>query len=230
VNAHFLEDDYHVETDAHGGWRCTMMPKNLGVKHRLLFRLIHPDHLSEPLEYRRRLPIEELRGMTSVMVMEDGVPLTGRVVNSRGVPVVEARVFLGASGYPIDPASLTPEQADCLLTETDADGRYRFGHIESGERQVVFEAEGYVRQNARVLVAATSAPAEIRLTSVEEMEEAARAAGQHFERMLAVEEHAGPNDIPEEWVMNGVLIVVASIGLIWISWRWRLGRRGQRAS
>jgi hypothetical protein len=223
----FLEDEYHVETNAHGGWRCTMMPDNLSVKDHLMFRLIHHDHASEPLKYRRRLPIEELRGMTSLMVMEDGVPLTGQVVNSRRVPVAEARVFLGLPWLSIDPTSLTPEQADCLLTETDADGRYQFEHIEPGERQIMVEARGYVRQNARVVVGARSEPAEIRLTSGEEMEEAARVARLHFERMLGVEEHAGPNDIPQEWVMNGVLIVVAGIGVIWISWRWRVRRRGQ---
>ena len=224
----FLEDQYHVETDAHGGWRCSMMPDNLSAKDHLMFRLIHPDYVSEPVGYRRSLPIEELRGMTSVMIMEDGVPLTGRVVNSRGLPVKEARVFLQGPGFGLDSALLTPEQADCLQTETDADGRYRLGHMEPGERQVMVEARGYVRQNARVAVGAESQPMEIRLTSVEQMEEAARVAHLHFERVLAVEKNAGPNDPPQEWVMYGVLIGVTSVSLIWISWRWKMGRRRQR--
>jgi hypothetical protein len=221
----FLEDDYHVETDAHGGWRCTMMPDSLSVKDRLMFRLIHPDYVSEPVGYRRSLPIEKLRRMTSVMVMEDGVALTGRVVNSRGLPVMGARVRLQGPGFMINSALLTPEQADCLQTETDADGRYRFRHIEPGERQVMVEAREYVRLDARVVAGARLEPAEIRLTSVEEMEEAARVARLDSERMLEVEEEAGPNDIPQRWVMNGILIVVAGVSLILILWRWILERR-----
>ena len=64
--------------------------------------------------------------------------------------------------------------------------------------------------------------------SVERMEEAARVAHLHFERVLAVEKNAGPNDPPQEWVMYGVLIGVTSVSLIWISWRWKMGRRRQR--
>ena len=131
-----------------------MMPGNLSAKDRVNFRLIHPDYVSEPFLYQRTLPIEELCNLTSIMVMEDGVALTGRVVNSRGLPVAKARVFLPVWGYDINSASLTPEQADCLLTETDGDGRYRFGHIEPSVREVMVEAQGYVRQNARVVVEA----------------------------------------------------------------------------
>jgi hypothetical protein len=224
----FLGDEYHVKADAQGGWRCTMMPEDLGVKDDLTFRLIHPDYVSEPLSYRRGLPIEALRGMTSVMVMEDGVPLTGRVVDSRGRPVVGARVFLSVPGYMINRASLTPEQAGCLLTETDADGRYRFGHIEPGARQVMVEAAGYVGQNARVVAEARPEPAEIRLTSMDE-------GLRDLERMLAVADRRnggrGPNDLPEEWIIKGVLIVGAVVaGAYLISWRWKAGRRDRRVS
>jgi hypothetical protein len=218
------DDEYHVKTDAHGRWRWTMMPDDLSVNKRLTFRLIHPDYVSEPVGYRRRLPIEQLRAMTSVMVMEDGVALTGQVVNSRGLPVIGARVLLDVPGFLINPDSLTPELADCLQTKTNAEGRYRFGHIEPGERQVTVEAQGYVREIARVVVGARSEPADIRLTTVEEMEEAASTARLDLERKLAAEENARPNDIPQKWVMNGVLIVVAGVAVIWILRRWLVWR------
>jgi protocatechuate 3,4-dioxygenase beta subunit len=131
-----LANEYHVETDASGRWRCTMMPDDLSVKDHLMFRLIHPDYVGEPIGYSRGLPIEELRGMSSVMVMQDGVALIGRVVDSRGLPIAGARVFLEVPGYAINRASLTPEQARCVQTGTDANGRYRFGHVEPGERQL----------------------------------------------------------------------------------------------
>jgi hypothetical protein len=205
-----------------------MMPANLSAKDLLSFRLIQPEYISEPLEYRRTLPIDELRKMTSVMVMEAGIALSGRIVDSRGLPVVDARVFLPVGGYTVDPASLTPEQADCLLTETDSDGRYRFGHLEPGDREVIVEARGYVRQNARVVVGPKSAPAEIRLTSVKELEEAARVARLGFERMLAADEKAGPHDIPPEWLIIGVLIGAAVVVVArLILWLWRKARWGQ---
>jgi hypothetical protein len=221
----FLDDDYHLVTDDQGRWKYTMIPDDLSVKDRLSFRVIHPDYVSESLSYRRSLPIAELSGLTSVMVMQDGVPLTGRVVNSRRLPVVGARVFLQGPGYIIDPTLLTPEQLGCLQKETDADGRYRFGHIEPGEHKVTVEAQGYIRQDAPVVVEAKSEHAEIRLTSVEEMEEAAQVARLQFDRMLAADEIAGPNDIPQEWVLNGILVVAAGIILIWTLSRWRVRRR-----
>jgi protocatechuate 3,4-dioxygenase beta subunit len=224
----FLADEYHLKTDADGRWRCTMMPDDLIVKDRLMFRLIHPDYVSEPLGYSRRLPIEALRGMTSVMHMEDGVPLTGRVVDSRGLPIVGARVFLQVPGVEINLASLTPEQADCLQTETDADGRYRFGHIKPGERQVIIEASGHVRQGVPVVVGARPEPAEIRLTSLE-------VARRDYATLLAAQwdgsDSRSPNDIPQEWVMKVVLFVGAVVaGASLLSWLWRAGRRRQRVS
>jgi hypothetical protein len=226
----FLEDGYHVETDARGKWRCTMMPADLGGEDDLMFRLIHPDYVSEPVMFRRSLPFEPLRGMTGVMIMEDGVALAGRVVDSRGFPVAEARVCLQAPGFAVNPDSLTPEQVGYLLARTDADGRYRLAHVEPGEREVVVDAPGYLRQKARVVAGTSSEPAEIRLTSVGEMEEAARQARLDAERQLAAEEDAGLNDIPQDSVITGILIAVAGLGLIFVAWRWIAGRRVHRVS
>jgi hypothetical protein len=217
----YLEDDYSVETDAQGRWRCNMMPADLGVKDSLLFRLIHADHVSEAIGYRRSLSIERLRAMTSVIVMDDGVALAGRVVNSRGKPITKAGVFLQDPGFIVDPSSLTPEQVSCLRTETDADGRFQYGHVEPVECQITIEAEGYARQSVRVIAGERSQPTEIRLTSAEQMEDAADVARLSFERMLSAEEHA--NDIPETWIMSGVFITAATAGLILIL-RWIAGR------
>jgi hypothetical protein len=226
----FLGDEFHVETDAHGRWRCMMMPADLGENDCLMFRLIHRDYVSEPLIFRRSLPNAQLRGMTSVMILEDGVALAGRVVDSRGLSVADARVFLQVPGYFINPDSLTPEQAGCLLTRTDAAGRFRFGHLERGEREVMVEAPGYVRRNAQVVAGTSSEPAEIRLTSVGEMEEAARQARLDAERQLAAEEDGGLNDIPQDSVITGILIAVAGLGLIFVAWRWIAWRRVHRVS
>jgi protocatechuate 3,4-dioxygenase beta subunit len=217
----YLEDGSHIKTDADGRWRCTMMPADLGASDELTFRLIHPDFVSESLNYRRKLRIDELRDMTGVMVMEDGVPLTGRVVDSRGLPVAGARVVLQERGFVMDPALLTPEQAGSARAQTDADGYFRFGHVEPGEHQVTVEASGHLRRDAHAIAAARLEPAEIRLTSAEEMAAAARAARIDMEQTLEAEENAGPNDIPREWIMRGVLIVgaCAAAGLVFRSLR-----------
>jgi protocatechuate 3,4-dioxygenase beta subunit len=227
-----LDDDYHLQTDAEGRWRCTMMPADLGAKDHLMVRLIHPDYVSEPIAYRRKPPIDELRGMTGVMVMEDGVPLTGRVVDSRGLPVAGARVVLLEPSYVVDPDLLTPEQAGCMRAKTDADGRFRFGHVRPGECAFSVDGPGYVRNDARAVAGEGSDPVEIRLTSEDEMAAAARAARLGMEQALAAEENAGPNDIRPEWIIRGVLIVGACIaaGLVLTSWRRRAGRRDRSGS
>jgi hypothetical protein len=192
-----------------------MMPADLGVKDRLLFRLIHPDHVSEPIGYPRSVSIEQLRAMTSVMVMDDGFALAGRVVNSRGMPITRARVFLQDPAFMVDQSSLTPEQVSCMRTETDANGRFRFGHVKPGECQISIEAQGYVRQTARVSAGERSQPTEIRLTSTEQIEDAAEAVRLSFERVFVAEEkHAF--DIPQIWVMYGVFLSAVGAGPILI--------------
>ena len=206
------------------------MPHDLSRKDRLIFRVVHADYVSEAVGFRRSLPVKELRRMTSVMVVQDGVALTGRIVNSRGLPVAKARVILQEPGFMINPTALSTVQAACLQRDTDADGHFQFEHVETGERQIMVEAPGCVRQEARVDAGAKATHAEIGLKSVEEVEQAAQVVLGDFERKLAIEQEFGPNAIPQKWVMNGILLFAAGLSLTVILWRSISGRRSRRAS
>src|SRR5205807_394921 len=125
----YLDDDYCVETDALGRWRCTMMPAELAGVSQLAFRLTHRDHASEPApNYARRLPFEQLRAMTGVFVMQDGFPVSERVADSLGRPIAGATVILGLPGY-----SPSPE---ITRTETDSAGRFRLEHAAPGGKSL----------------------------------------------------------------------------------------------
>jgi hypothetical protein len=60
------------------------------------------------------------------------------------------------------------------------------------------------------------------------MKEVARRLGLDAKQMYMAEEGAGPNDIPEIWVVNGALVVGAGVALIWIVWRSWTAPRGRR--
>ena len=65
--------DHKIEspTDASGRWRCDDMPADI---HGLVLRLEHPDYASDGQYHQRPTPpIEQLRDMTAVMVIEPGV-------------------------------------------------------------------------------------------------------------------------------------------------------------
>jgi hypothetical protein len=63
------------------------------------------------------------------------------------------------------------------------------------------------------------------------LEEARRDFEQALAEQSGGKDGMGPNDIPQEWVMKGVLIVGASVaGASLISWLWRAGRRRLRVS
>lgn len=111
-------------TDAQGRWRADVLPAETGPKDKLMFRLIHPDFVSDRAGFSRSLTIEEARAGAGVLVMKTGVPVAGRVVDPAGRPVVGAAVALGYSN----------SDGDCDRARTDADGRFRFAHVDAGER------------------------------------------------------------------------------------------------
>ncbi len=119
--------DVSFTTDARGAWRCDVVPEDLP---RVWVRLSHPNFLRD-LVYRNP-PIEKLRDRSDVMVMEQGVPLEGMVLDEQGRPIAGARVMRGT---PINP-SLYEE------TTTDAEGRFRYAHVPPGDILVIVQAPG----------------------------------------------------------------------------------------
>lgn len=143
-------------TDAQGRWQAAVLPAEIAPKAQLLFRLSHPDFASDRMGFSRELTIEQARAGTGVLVMKTGSPIAGRVVDPEGRPVADAAVALGFSS----------SDDDCERTRTDADGRFRFGHVDPGERTSLnlgVEAAGFAPAARSFRVAADLPTQEFRL-------------------------------------------------------------------
>ncbi|MHC5538147.1 sigma-70 family RNA polymerase sigma factor [Singulisphaera rosea] len=139
-----------IKTDAKGHWVCNFAPANL---EGLSFRLQHPDHVSDQIISRKLTRVSALRDTTAVMVMDSGVPLTGRVTDREARPIAGAKVTQGTESSPGPP----------FVKTTDADGRFSFPHVEPGDTLLVVRAPGYAPDLARVRARAAMPPVDIRL-------------------------------------------------------------------
>ena len=122
-----------VMTDGLGRWRFDQAPGDLSA---LEFRLRHPDYVYTSFPgypNHGRLPAETLRAMTAEMVMKKGLTVAGRVFDAQAQPVAGASVGLGRGLYHID----------CLKTNTDASGVFRFTAAKSGSTFLFVQAGGY---------------------------------------------------------------------------------------
>jgi hypothetical protein len=79
------------------------------------FRVEHPRFLNSGRAYDRRLPIKDLRALTSAMVMETGFSLRGTVTDQKGKPIAGATVVWRGD-----------EEEDRLVrVKAGADGRFK---------------------------------------------------------------------------------------------------------
>ncbi len=125
-----------VKSDDQGRWRCSSLPEQPDPGMRLLFRVRHPDHLSDTGVLLRRLSLKTARAMTGVLPMKSGVSVGGQVRDSRGAPVPDARVVIWYSSH----------LADFLVDRTDSEGRFVFPHVNDepplGRCMISVEAPG----------------------------------------------------------------------------------------
>jgi hypothetical protein len=156
-----LDDDDSVETDAQGQWSFATVPDDLRDDHRLAFRLAHPDYVSDGEPYcLRTLPVALLRAGAGAFLMRDGIPLEGRVVDSKGRPAAGARVSIERT-HAVPPSGIT-------RTRADARGRFRFAHVDPGPGRLTATADGFASVREAVTVRPGRAPVEVRLLSREE--------------------------------------------------------------
>jgi len=118
-------------TDKDGRWQAAFLPAD--ARGRLMVRLAHPDYVSEPIGYSRSMSLDQARSLSVSMVMKPGIAVSGTVVRPDGRPIEGASVIL----------PLTDNPGDRLRTTADAEGRFRFAHVEdrSGRGEVVVNAE-----------------------------------------------------------------------------------------
>lgn len=106
--------DYQVKTDEAGKWSCDVMPADLGD---VWIKLSHPDYVSDSTYGQTaKHSIDELRAQTAVAVMQKGLSLRGRIVDSNGKPIQSARVSQGSDRFGTDYPS----------ADSDQDGYFEF--------------------------------------------------------------------------------------------------------
>ena len=142
-----------VTTDTEGRWRFNEMPTGWSFVY---IRVTHPDYV--PTFMQRDVPKPSdflLKAKKAEMILDEGVALAGRVVDDQGRPLAGAKIGLGAdrrirhSGFP--------------SVSTDAEGRFRFGHVPSGTQTVTAQSPGRAPELADVVVASGMKPVEFRL-------------------------------------------------------------------
>ncbi|MGC8640665.1 MAG: sigma-70 family RNA polymerase sigma factor [Isosphaeraceae bacterium] len=140
-------------TDAQGRWRSDEMPRGWGDAR---VCVTHPDYVSTLIERDVRISSAfDLKARRAETVLDEGVALAGRVLDDQGRPLAGAAVALGSDrrignpGYP--------------TISTDAQGRFRFGHIPEGTQTVTVQAPGHAPALADVVVAPGMKPVEFRL-------------------------------------------------------------------
>jgi hypothetical protein len=123
--------DHEEKTDAEGRWRCDIMPSKLDD---IWIRLAHPDYISDEMYGKTpKPPIEQLRAMTGVMVMKQGLTVSGRVIDANDRPIEGASVAQGSDRF----GSHYPS------TQTDSEGRFEFKNARPDEMVLTVQAKGY---------------------------------------------------------------------------------------
>jgi protocatechuate 3,4-dioxygenase beta subunit len=217
----YLGDDYFVETDAAGRWRCAMMPADLGKEDQVGFGLAHPDFMGDTHRgYPRALPIERLRDQSGVFVMHKGVPVSGRVLDSQGRPIAGAAVALGL-GY-----SASEEEFGNLRTRTDAGGRFRFAHAEPGPQRLMAEADGFAPGRQEVAAGAGMAAVELRLASWQEEQRYWGRKFDDYRHWLSAQQAEDRKRADREMrrLVLGLLLGLAALAAL-ASWAWGRRRR-----
>ncbi len=141
--------DYeNVTTDASGHWIFGAMP--LGWSF-VSVSVSHPDYVATFMQRDTpRLSDFDLKARKAQIILDEGVALSGRVLDDQGRPIAGATVGLGADrrignrGWP----SVT----------TDADGGFRFGHVPAGTQTVTAMAPGRARSWPMWLPRRTGSP------------------------------------------------------------------------
>ena len=142
----------HVEkTDAEGHWRCDIVPSKLDD---IWIRLTHRDYISDEMYGKTpKPPMERLRALTGVMVMKQGITVTGRVFDANDRPIEGASVAQGSDRH----GSHYPS------TQTDSEGRFEFQNAKQDEMVLTVQAVGYAPDLKHITVHKPMKPIEFRL-------------------------------------------------------------------
>ncbi|UCE47440.1 MAG: carboxypeptidase regulatory-like domain-containing protein, partial [Phycisphaerales bacterium] len=154
-NAHSTD----IKTDKDGRWTFDKMPAEID-KNELRIFLTHPDYMSDnlrpshiPLPITRQPSIEKLRDLSAVMVMKEGLKVSGKVTDKQGNPIARAKIY-DTEGYWW--RSTKP------VVETDAQGQF-LSNANPGTTTWTVQAPGYAPDLRVVMIKAGMRPVEFRL-------------------------------------------------------------------
>ena len=143
-------------TDTNGFWRFNECPNDADE---FWIRLWHPDYVYETVAGTKQDPaMEELRNMTSVMVMRRGFTVSGQVLNLGGQPIKGARIIRGSTRF-IDAERIM------VSTNTDDQGKFRFINADPGKMTLTVKADGFAPALKQIIVHKDTLPVEFRLES-----------------------------------------------------------------
>lgn len=129
--------DIKIETDAQGQWQYNTMPADPG---RIIIHLNHPEYYAAS-GTTPAFVTPELRDMTSVMVMEQGLTVSGYVLDTNNNAIKNARISQG-----------TNRSGQYPTAETDENGRFEFKNIPAGEMVMTVQAAGYAPDLKQITV------------------------------------------------------------------------------
>jgi peroxiredoxin len=143
-----------VTTDDQGHWIFDAMPTGWSFVY---LRVAHPDFVATVMQQDMPRPSDfELKARKAQTMLDEGVAVFGRVLDDQGRPIARASVSLGAERQ-IGNGRMLPKVA------TDAEGRFRFGHIPPGTQTLTAQAPGRAPELADVVVAPDMKPLDFRL-------------------------------------------------------------------
>nr|WP_211325629.1 carboxypeptidase regulatory-like domain-containing protein [Roseimicrobium gellanilyticum] len=138
-----LKNPEAVTSDAEGRWRMKGIPAGMevsgasgvrGTGPEIKVTVSHPDYVSLDLYYRIPSPgphIADFRQGKAVLIMEKGLVMKGRVTDTNGKPVANAKVRRGFQERNVDDPT----------TMTNAEGYYELKHARTGDCRMRIEAK-----------------------------------------------------------------------------------------
>jgi hypothetical protein len=142
-----------VTTDATGRWRLDEMPPGWNFVY---LRVTHPDYV--PTSMMRNMPKPsdfELKTKRAETILDEGIAVTGTVLDDRGKLLAGATVGGGTDRQIM--------QRGFPSTTTDKLGGFRFAHIPNGTQTFTAQAQGRAPQLVDVVVEPEMKPLEFRL-------------------------------------------------------------------
>ena len=145
--------EVRVTTDANGRWRFSEMPSGWEFVY---IRVTHPDYV--PTFMQRDFPKPSdfmLKAGKAEIILDGGVELAGNVVDDQGRPLAGAKIGLGAD------RRIRHRHFPSALT--DAEGRFRFGHVPVGTITATAQSPGCAPELVDAVITQGMKPIEFRL-------------------------------------------------------------------